>query len=913
MEIIILVIVGLCIGGALLGPGGAVMGAALALLYGKIRALAKMVLWQHKQLEEILEARPKTATKKTVDKPATVDQSVAETVEPVEKIEDKRIPLADRLPPLDLEQREELTQIKADAHAARPISAIKKPTKPVEAQLKPKSISPLVELKNKFLESTNLVTRAGIVILFFGVGFLLRFATENIEIPIEVKLLGVAIAGLAIFFLGIKQTKPRPEFSTLLQGTAIGIWYLTTFASMGFYEVINPTTGFMMMFALSIFSALLSVLKDAKALAIFGILGGFLAPVLASTGEGSHVMLFTYYVILNIGILSIVWYKQWRVLTLMGFVFTFLVATIWGANSYTPQNFSSTEPFLLVFIIFYIAVSMIFALRKKWAHSSVLDGPIVFGTPVIGFFLQTQLVSDFEYGLAWSSLGLGIAYLSIVAIWWKALCERSPLLRESFLCIGIIFVSLSIPYTFDYDVTAILWTMEGAGGLWLAVRQQRLWATLLSLLALIAAGASWLIDIPSAGDNLFINTGFISAISIAAIGFYSAWLLQSQPDTFLAKKLSNPMLAWALIWWFGTYAWQIDAHLSGGFAAGAALLVVSFSSVALQTLRTKLKWNTLESVIAANLPAVLAICYFSFHTIDHPFQDIGFIAWPISIFVLYRSFFTTNIFKGKLASMEVNSHGATFALVLTLLVWETLWQVGQLTQLISWKIIAAGVVILLSTFVLQKLSFVKATLRKLYQDQIIPMLIFTLIANFIVTCFVNPNLSPLSYIPILNPLDIWQLLIIVTFGLWLRRMNAEGKLTNFTYKDGLTAIGGMLVVFTHMLMLRTLHLTANIPFEIEALAKADIVQTGLSILWTSIGIALFFGAKKYEQRQLWLMGMSVFGIVVAKLFLVDLGNSDTVERIVSFIVVGILLLGVGYFVPVPASKDGKNISNESAS
>jgi len=38
---------------------------------------------------------------------------------------------------------------------------------------------------------------------------------------------------------------------------------------------------------------------------------------------------------------------------------------------------------------------------------------------------------------------------------------------------------------------------------------------------------------------------------------------------------------------------------------------------------------------------------------------------------------------------------------------------------------------------------------------------------------------------------------------------------------------------------------------------------------------------------------------VVKLFLVDLSNVGTVERIVSFIGVGVLMLVIGYLLPVP--------------
>lgn len=85
--------------------------------------------------------------------------------------------------------------------------------------------------------------------------------------------------------------------------------------------------------------------------------------------------------------------------------------------------------------------------------------------------------------------------------------------------------------------------------------------------------------------------------------------------------------------------------------------------------------------------------------------------------------------------------------------------------------------------------------------------------------------------------------------------------------------------------------------------RSDLVQTCLSIFWALLGVALLVAASKLLKRQIWIVGMSLIGVVVAKLFLVDLSNSGTVERIVSFIVVGLLLLGVGYLVPLPDKID----------
>jgi uncharacterized membrane protein len=53
------------------------------------------------------------------------------------------------------------------------------------------------------------------------------------------------------------------------------------------------------------------------------------------------------------------------------------------------------------------------------------------------------------------------------------------------------------------------------------------------------------------------------------------------------------------------------------------------------------------------------------------------------------------------------------------------------------------------------------------------------------------------------------------------------------------------------------------------------------------------------QRVVWVTGAALLGVVVLKLFFVELANQGGLFRIVSFIAVGALLLLVGYFAPVP--------------
>ena len=57
------------------------------------------------------------------------------------------------------------------------------------------------------------------------------------------------------------------------------------------------------------------------------------------------------------------------------------------------------------------------------------------------------------------------------------------------------------------------------------------------------------------------------------------------------------------------------------------------------------------------------------------------------------------------------------------------------------------------------------------------------------------------------------------------------------------------------------------------------------------------------NRLIWLCGATLLGVVVAKLFMVDLAGHGTVARIVSFVAVGLLLLVIGWFAPVPPKQE----------
>jgi uncharacterized membrane protein len=62
-------------------------------------------------------------------------------------------------------------------------------------------------------------------------------------------------------------------------------------------------------------------------------------------------------------------------------------------------------------------------------------------------------------------------------------------------------------------------------------------------------------------------------------------------------------------------------------------------------------------------------------------------------------------------------------------------------------------------------------------------------------------------------------------------------------------------------------------------------------------------AARQRWRYVWLVGMGLMIVVIAKLFLVDLSSIGTLPRIASFLTVGLLLLITGYRAPLPPKRE----------
>lgn len=754
----------------------------------------------------------------------------------------------------------------------------------------------------------NLVVKIGIVILFFGVGFLLKYAYEHTHIPIEVRLIGVAIGAMALLGFGWRLRHHRAGYALALQGGGIGVLYLTIFAAFRLFHLLPGGVAFALLVAMAAFSAVLAVLQDSRALAMIGAGGGFLAPILASTGGGSHVMLFSYYAVLNAGILGVAWHKAWRPLNLLGFAFTFAIGTLWGREYFTAELFASTEPFLVLFFLFYVAIPVLFARREAPQLRGYVDGTLVFGVPLVAFGLQAVLVREFEYGAAWSALALSFFYLGLARLLYSRAGDNLRLLVEAFLALGVVFGTLAIPLALEGRWTSAAWALEGAAIVWMGVRQGRILARGFGIALQFAAGVAFVRGADHAyGAVPVANSFYLGCVFLAVAGLFCAWYLERNRARVHATEVAvaGLLFAWGLFWWTFGGLLEIDRHVPHPYRVHAALMFFAGSCVAFSLLWQHLEWRWVRFPAIALLPLMALALLANIAQHVHPSARLGFIAWPLA---LVAQLWLLRRHDAEDKTYLEGVHAAGLWLLAVLGSWEIGWQIDHLVQgkavwpLIAWALVPGALLMLLAARAERIAWPIAAHLKSYLMSGALPLALFlgawTVYANF--TNSGDP--APLPYVPLLNPLDLAQLGAFLVLFNWL----AELKRLDFAAALGQTmvnsAFGAAGFIWLNGVLLRTLHHWAGVPFALDVMLRSVLVQASLSIFWSIIALCVMVLATRRGLRSLWIAGAGLMAVVVGKLFLVDLSNVGGIERIVSFIGVGLLMLVIGYFSPVPPKK-----------
>jgi uncharacterized membrane protein len=757
----------------------------------------------------------------------------------------------------------------------------------------------------------NTLTRIGVVVLFFGVAFLLRYFAEHFTMPIEMRLAAVAVGGFALIAIGVALGRSRPGYGLSLEGAGAGVLYLTTYAAFRMYGVLPETATIALLVAVSALTIGLALRNDSQPLAGLAIAGGFLAPMLVAT-EGEPIHLFGYFAVLNGAIFALAWTRAWRALNALGFVFTFVLAAVWGYGYFRPDHYAVVQPFLVLFFAFYVTIAILYARRGPLVAKDPVDGLLVFGVPLAGFALQAAIVGDTRYGAAISAVAVALIYALLGFALKKRSAPGFALLSRAFQALSVIFATIAVPYFFDKRATAALWAVEGAGVYWIAVRQQARFARVFALLVEVGSGMLFVASgVGNSDDRLFANAFFIGATLIGISGLVIARIADRGGDALSGaeRETTGALFVWGVLWWLAGGGFDLVRQLPRAEAIHAVLAWVTISVAAALALSRGLRWPRLAAAGATLLPTIAGAAYCDFELARTTLAVYGWIVFPCAWVVhgqVLRAADATRAgaVPSPRASFDVGAwlptaHTVSALMLVAQIAWEASEWTGRATALRTvWTPCAAA---------LPAIAFLALCVR-FREGEFWPATPYrdayargagTPIAGLLTVWFFAVNLlspgdpSPLRYWPLANPLDLTLCAALGVLFVWARSFAGLSERALYRWT------GAALFVGLNGVVLRTAHHWAGIPWRVAAMLASKPLQAALTLTWTVTALALMYAATKRRLRPLWMLGAALLAVVVGKLFIVDLGTLSGLPRVVAFLGVGLLLLVIGFLSPLP--------------
>ncbi|MHC4131984.1 MAG: DUF2339 domain-containing protein [Planctomycetota bacterium] len=388
---------------------------------------------------------------------------------------------------------------------------------------------------------TKWILIAGIITVIVGVGYFLKYAYDTNLIGPLGRVVIAAIAGLVAMVVG--EVTRRRGFGIVAKGvTALGfvILYLAVFSAYRWYHLIDSIPAFIIAILITTASMLYAVSLNEILMAILSLIGGFLTPIIVSTGENLPIPLFTYVVILGTGAMLCSYYCKWRAVNLVAFLGTYLLYTGWFEKFYRhamrtsdtiPEQMPIALIWLGIFFTVFLVLPILYELVKKLEAKKEDVLLILANAAVVFYYLWTILYDDFRIYLAFCAVGLCAAHLFLMTLVLRR-CKEDISLRLALLAIGLFFLTIAIPLALSMYAIALAWAVEAVVLSFIAFKYRSLWTHLAAAVAMVLAISKLftLLPLHSGAFVVVLNPHFASWCFVAAALLIAHFLYRRDKD-----------------------------------------------------------------------------------------------------------------------------------------------------------------------------------------------------------------------------------------------------------------------------------------------------------------------------------------------------------------------------------------------
>lgn len=479
-------------------------------------------------------------------------------------------------------------------HEAAPRPArIRTPATPPSTASPPPSRTPSRDLEARI--GGIWLNRIGVIVFLLGAAFFLKLAYDWGWINETVRIAIGAAAAIIMLWLGERNRRRGfTAYGQGLTGGGIALLYFTIFASFYYYDLLTSTTGMSLLILVTIGAVALSVYQNARAVAVIGLITGFLNPALFVAEEPRFVLLMVYLILLNLGILAVVYFKRWNFIGTISFVLTNLFLAwvlIYRFNHPAPGLTAvAAQIYFSIFLLLFLALPLLnVALRRR-----PLEPPELFlmaaGAVTYYGLSWFNLHSEFPGVMGWFTLGLAGFYL-LAGFGLLPTSRRDPRAYVTAFTLAAALLVLFVPLQLKDAWILAGWTLQAALlcylGLRLADRRIRggFWIVLsLALTRLLCAEWTRYLD---PGDYRFL----INRTSLLTFGFIAVLLLLGRLYHRFRKQGKEPSSEVVIL------------------AGAAGLLLLIFGSLEIYRYGNVLAWHTGDADYYHNL-ALLMISLF---------------------------------------------------------------------------------------------------------------------------------------------------------------------------------------------------------------------------------------------------------------------------------------------------------------
>jgi uncharacterized membrane protein len=245
------------------------------------------------------------------------------------------------------------------APAPRPVPPPQPPAAPVPVVIAEPASPPPSSGRLETSIGLTLINRVGVITLVLGIGFFFKWAVDNEWIgPAERVRLGILAGFLSVGAADLLFRRGQKVFAQGITAIGICLLYLAIYAAFGFYQLVPQSLAFLAMLLVTAMAGVLALRYEAVAIAALGLFGGFLTPILLSTGEDHPWFLFGYILALDVGALALARARSWRPLEIFSFAGTAIVYAAW-LDKFNPEKQLVATVFVLLFYALFAVVSTV--------------------------------------------------------------------------------------------------------------------------------------------------------------------------------------------------------------------------------------------------------------------------------------------------------------------------------------------------------------------------------------------------------------------------------------------------------------------------------------------------------------------------------------------------------------------------